>query len=316
MTIYSALWTRWVAVVALTVSGAAFSQNTSPEAAGALLRCDPWTVIKSIDGRPSGVKALQGSAFTDCEIRLSAGAHQLKVCYEARRHEQTGTANVVHVYRCDSDQQVGFVAVAGRIYRVKFNLAPEFSARIEDVTAAESDLPATPTANKSRRLSKTERASTVLVRVVGSGMPVFMPGTTQNLWFKANWKYQAFHGAKGMQPELEGYFSAEFSNGDTLAIRHVRKDGQYAFVCDTEMPVYEDLPGGRVLYLGDYHLESYAEGIRFNVTHDEEAARKFLQTHHPDLAGKLESARFRVLRVPEPCQLVPAGHRLRQAPTS
>ena len=75
--------------------------------------------------------------------------------------------------------------------------------------------------------------------------------------------------------------------------------------------MYEDLPGGKVLYLGDYHFEGSAGARRFTVTHDVEAARAFLRANHPDMLDKLVVADFRMLRTPELCGI--RSGRLRSA---
>lgn len=302
-----------LAAIALLLIHAPVDAQINPS--GASLRCDPWTVIKAIDGRALKVSALQGGAFTDCEIPLSAGRHVVKVCYEGRGLTISGTGNVITIYRCDQDRLVEFEAADAHVYRIGLSLETGFAPHIDDVTATESEVPASPTANKSRRgLPKDQRNSIVLLRASGGGEPAILAGTVQHLWFKANRMAQAFSGPDKMRAETDGYFTGTVGNGDTVSLRHMKSEGLPVFVCDTEVPVYEDLPGGRVLYLGDYHLESGPTGKQFSVTWDLESARKFLQAHHPALVDKLELADSRELRVPEPCLLVPAQQRLRGAP--
>jgi len=283
----------------------------------ALLRCDPWTVIKAIDGRARKISALQGGAFTDCEIPLSAGRHLLKVCYEGRGLTISGTGNVTTIYRCEQDQLVEFDAADAHVYRLRLSLESGFAPNIEDVTVTERDIPASPTANKSRRgLSKDQRESMVLLRVSGGSEPAILAGTVQHLWFKANRMGDAFSGPDKMRAEADGYFTGTVRNGDTVSLRHMESEGLTAFVCDTEVPVYEDLPGGRVLYLGDYRLESGPAGRQFTVSRDVDSARKFLQTYHSALVDKLVLADSRELRVPQPCLLISEKQRLRRAPSS
>ena len=58
-----------------------------------------------------------------------------------------------------------------------------------------------------------------------------------------------------MRGEKDGYFTDKVSNGDSLGIYYMfHQEGSvwsrsFDYVCDTELPVYEDLPGGKVLYL-------------------------------------------------------------------
>jgi hypothetical protein len=282
----------------------------------ALLRCDPWSVIKAIDGRARRVSALQGGAFTDCEIPLSAGRHVAKVCYEGRGLTISGSRNVITLYRCDQDHLMEFEAAEGHVYRLRLSLATGFAPYIEDVTATERDVRASPTANRSRRgLSKDQHQSMVLMRVSPGNEPALLTGAVQHLWFKPGRMGQAFSGPDKMRAEADGYFTGTVNNGATVALRHMKSEGLPAFVCETEVPVYEDLPGGRVLYLGDYHLESANTGKQFSVTRDLESARKFLQAHHPELVDKLELADSRDLRVPEPCLTVSVEQRLRRSPS-
>jgi hypothetical protein len=280
---------------------------------GALLRCDPWTVITAIDGRARKISALQGGAFTDCEIPLAAGRHAVKVCYEGRGYEISGSGNVQTIYRCDQDRLVEFDVADAHVYRLRLSLATGFAPAIEDVTATEREVPATPTSNKSRRgLPKEQRESMVLLRASGNAEPAFMAGSVQHLWFKASRMRQALSGPEKLRAETDGYFTGTVRNGDTVSLRHMQTEGLAAFVCDTKVPVYEDLPGGQVLYLGDYHVESGPAGRQFTVTWDLESARKFLEARHPELANKLQLAASRELGVPEPCLLIPANQRLRR----
>ncbi len=302
-------------VAAVSVPGLrAQEQPPRPTVATAQLRCDPLTVIKAIDGKVRNIMARQAGAFSDCEIPLSAGSHVLKVCYEGGRYQISPPVNVRYVYRCEEDKEVLLDAVAGRIYRLRIGFEPGFTAWIEDVTTIESDYPASPSVNKSRAVSKEERQSMILVRSPGGEVPAFLQGAVQNQWFKASRMKQAFSGPMKMTAEPEGYFLGTISNGDTLAIRRVVEGAHFFSVCDTQVPVYEDMAGGRVLYLGDYHFERRALGALYTVTHDLEAARRFLQAHHPQLVEKLESASFRALRVPEPCMLMNPENRLRLDP--
>jgi hypothetical protein len=158
----------------------------------------------------------------------------------------------------------------------------------------------------------------VLVRSSERDEPAFLTGDVQHLWFKAHTVRQALAGPSKMRKEKDGYFTDKVSNGDNLAIHYMFHQAgsvwsrSFEYVCDTELPVYEDLPGGKVLYLGDYRFESTVEGgTRFTVTHDVEAARNFLRANHPELADKLIVADFRMLRTPELCGIHPG--RLRSA---
>ena len=280
------------------------------EAADALLRCDPGSRIDGIDGDGRYVVASYSSTFNDCELRLPAGKHVVKACYEvsAGGSLETGPDTI----KCDQARDLAFDAVAGKVYRLRLTMGRNWKAWIEDVTLAEANVPASPQVNKSRRdLPKDQRKSMVLVRASERDEPAFLTGDVQHLWFKTHTLRQALAGPSKMRGEKDGYFTDKVSNGDSLGIYYMfRQDGSvwsrsFDYVCDTELPVYEDLPGGKVLYLGDYHFDGGSGSRRFTVTHDIEAARNFLRANHPKLVDKLVAAEFRMLRTPELCGIHP-----------
>jgi hypothetical protein len=143
----------------------------------------------------------------------------------------------------------------------------------------------------------------MLVRASERDEPAFLTGDVQHLWFKANTWRQALTAPSKMHSEKDGYFTDKVSNGDNLGIHYMFHQAG----CETELPVYEDLPGGKVLYLGDYHFDGASGSRRFTVTHDVEAARNFLRANHPDLIDKLVVADFRMLRTPELCGVRPGS---------
>jgi len=293
-----------LALALLALHSAAFAQDNG-SAGQAMLRCDPGSRIDGIDGDGRYVVGSYGSGFNDCEIRLAPGKHVVKACYEV------GTAGATDVYKCDRPRDLTFEASAGSIYRMRLKLgrADKWETSIEDVTATESNVPASPAANKSRKdIPKDQRKSMVLVRASERDEPAFLKGEVQHLWFKMRDARQVLSGPSKMHGEKDGYFTDKVANGESLAIYYMfHQEGsafsrEFSYVCATELPVYEDLPGGKVLYLGDYHFERAPGGMRFTVTHDVEAARNFLQANHPELVDKLVVADWRMLRTPELCE--------------
>ena len=288
----------------LASHSAAFGQ--APHAGDAVLRCDPGSRIDAIDGDGRYVVTSYGPTFNECDIHLPPGKHVVKSCYEL-----IGSGAVPETLTCDQKRDLEFNAVAGNVYRLRLTISPTrvWKTWIEDVTATEANVAASPQANRSRKdLPKDQRKSIVLVRSSEHDEPAFLKGDVTHLWFRMKDSRQTFSGPSKMHGEKDGYFTDKVSNGDSIAIYYMfHQEGSafsrtFDYVCDTELPVYEDLPGGRVLYLGDYHFElTVAAGRRFTVTHDVEAARNFLRANHPDLVDKLVVADYRTLRTPEIC---------------
>jgi hypothetical protein len=313
---------RFKVVVAMLVVFAP-SSNALAQATGGsetvLLRCDPGSRIDGIDGDGRYVIASYGPTYNDCEIRLSAGKHVVKACYEL-----TGPGAIPETFTCDQKRDLEFDASPGNVYRLRLKITPSrvWNAWIEDVTAKESDVPASPVINKARKdLPKDQRKSTILVRASERDEPAFLKGQVQHLWFRMKDLRQALSAPSKMRSEKDGYFTDKVSNGDSLAIYYMfHQDGSafsrtFDYVCDTELPVYEDLPGGKVLYLGDYRFERAPDGgRRFTVTHDVEAARNFLRANHPELVDKLVVADSRMLRTPEICGIRSGKLRIATAP--
>ena len=309
--------TAFAALALLALHSVAAAQ--APGGSGeAMLRCDPGTRIDGIDGDGRYVVASLSATFNDCEILLPPGKHVVKACYEL-----TGGGLSPEMIKCDANRELTFDAVAGGVYRLGLRISPDrtWKAWIDDVTATEANVPPSPEVNKSRKdLSKDQRKSMILVRSSERDEPAFLKGDVLHLWFRMKDLRQALGSPSKMRREKDGYFTDKVSNGDSLAIYYMfHQEGSafsrsFQYVCDTELPVYEDLPGGKVLYLGDYQFESVMGGWQFKVTQDIEAARNFLRANHPELVDKLVVADYRMLRTAEICGIHPG--RLRIAPAA
>lgn len=295
-----------LAVLASSSIAQAQAQAQATVTESALLRCDPGSRIDGIDGDGRYVIASYGATFTDCEIRLPPGKHVVKSCYEL-----TGPGPVPETLTCDQKRDLEFNATAGNVYRLRLQITPArvWKTWIEEVTATEAHVPASPQVNKSRKdLPKDQRKSVILVRSSERDEPAFLRGEVSHVWFSMKDLRQALSSPSKMRSEKDRFFTDKVSNGDSVAIYYMfHQEGSafsrtFDYVCETELPVYEDLPGGKVLYLGDYRFELTVEGgRRFTVTHDVEAARNFLRANHPELVDKLVVADFRMLRTPEIC---------------
>ena len=306
--------TVFAALALLALHSVAAAQ--APVGSGeAMLRCDPGTRIDGIDGDGRYVVASYSSTFNDCAIRLPPGKHVVKACYEL-----TGGGLIPETIKCDEDRELNFDAVAGGVYRLGLRITPDraWKAWIDDVTATEATVAPSPEVNKSRKdLPKDQRKSMILVRSSERDEPAFLKGDVLHLWFRMKDLRQALGSPSKMRGEKDGYFTDKVSNGDSLALYYMfHQEGSafsrsFQYVCDTELPVYEDLPGGKVLYLGDYHFEPAPGGWRFTLSQDVEAARTFLRANHPELVDKLVVADHRMLRTPEICGVRPG--RLRSA---
>jgi len=293
----------FAALAMLASHPVAFGQAGS--AGDVVLQCDPGSRIDGIDGDGRYVVASYGPTFTECEIHLPPGKHVVKACYEL-----TGPGAVPEVLKCAEKRDLEFDATAGNVYRLRLQITPfkVWKAWIEDVTATESNVPASPQVNKSRKdLPKDQRKSMILVRSSERDEPAFLKGDVTHVWFRMKDLRQAMSAPSKMRSEKDGYFTDKVSNDESIAIYYMfHQEGSafsrtFEYVCETELPVYEDVPGGKVLYLGDYHFKRVIGAMQFTVTHDVEAARNFLRANHPELVDKLVVADFRMLRTPEIC---------------
>lgn len=289
-----------IAVVSFLAAPSLFAAD----AAAAVLRCDPAVVVKALDGDP--VPGLTTTPFTDCAVPLTPGSHWLDVCYDASRTGSAGGYLIQRTAVCAEDKVVNFDVVAGRIYRLKLDLvASEWKAWIEDVTAVEADVPAGTKGTKPAH--KGEGKVTLVMHMTPSnGRVGVASGATQGVWF-----FEGMFGSMPMKGNGEdGFISKKSSGGDTFAVTSAWMprgatifNSAAAVACgDTKIPVYEDIPGGKALYLGEFAYTQTPKGVALSVKQDGiEAARAWLAKSDPKLAATLEPVPARWLRVPTIC---------------
>ncbi len=274
------------------------------DAAGAVLRCDPVVVVKALDGKP--VSDLTTIPFAECNVPLTTGPHTLDVCYDASRTGSAGGYLISRTTICPEDKVLDFDVAAGRIYRLKLDLlASEWKAWVEDVTAAEANMPAGTKGAKPTH--KGEGKVTLVMHMTPlNGRVGVASGATQGVWF-----FEGMFGSMPMKGNGEdGFISKKASGGDTFAVTTAWMprgatilNSAAAMACgDAKIPVYEDIPGGKALYLGEFAYTQTPKGVTLSVKQDGiEAARAWLAKKDPKLAATLEPVSARWLRVPAIC---------------
>jgi hypothetical protein len=284
------------------------------DSAGAMLHCDPAVTLKAVDDDP----VEPPEAYEYCAVPLPAGDHWLNVCYDASRTGSAGGYLVQRVAVCDKDKVVNMKAEPGHIYRLKLDLvSPQWKAWIEDVTATEANLPAGTKGSKPAH--KGEGKVTLVMHMTPTNGRVGVAnGSTQGVWFR-----EGTFGSMPMKGNGEdGFISKKASGGDTFAVTTAwmpRGDSIFnsaaAVACgDTKIPVYEDIPGGRALYLGEFSYRQSPKGVTLQVKQEGlEAARAWLAKNDAKLAATMELANARWLRTPTICLDVSAEGRLMNA---
>ena len=106
----------------------------------------------------------------------------------------------------------------------------------------------------------------------------------------------------------DGFVVVNAEAGDNLTITNVRiLEGSvfmpkiYLACGDYQSRVFEDLAGGKVLYLGHMQLAGDDYQQKISWSDDIDAARKYVDAHFPKLAGKLESAPHTARQIPRAC---------------
>jgi hypothetical protein len=278
-----------------------------PPAGQATLRCDPGVVVKSIDGKDDEHKAGNGQLFVECAIALTPGFHEIETCHEIR----TGDL----VAECKENSLLQVNARAGGAYRVRLQLDSKakegWKSWLEDVTESESKYTFEKPGKKPKPSgSKKDLETVVVLGATPEYAWLFLEkGQVFGKWFTygslfgpLRSKGQSTTGVPG------GYHIIKVTAGDTIAITGGRMMNGSMFVAkglhlceDFPLRVYEDLPAGKVLYLGHLNLQTAPLGYAGEYSDDLEAARKYLDRQAPELAKRLTPASFRVLNVADVC---------------
>jgi hypothetical protein len=295
----------WLALLVLVLAG---SSPANADTTDAILRCDPGTLIKKIDGSGEGYKmAGHGAAFIDCAIPLSPGSHTLDVCFDA---SSTGWPVSV-VLTCSENRKLAVDAQSGHTYRIKLDITGEWRTWIEDVTEAEAGLSYEKPPKKPKPAgSKKERETILILRATPEyAWLQLLKGTILGKWFNAD-TFGAVkllnHSTKGVP---DGYHVFRAYGGDSVGliwgqmmIGSIFVQKQVMACGDFPVRVWEDLPPGKVLYLGHLTIKDAAKGYVGAYSDDLAEARAYIDSHHPELAGRLEAASFREARSPNLCR--------------
>jgi hypothetical protein len=290
--------------LALSVLALALTNLAHADSTGAILRCDPAAIIYKIDGKSDGNGGHTGARFKDCSIPLSAGKHTAEVCYDL----SSTSMNTMTLALCDKSRDIEFETVAGHTYRLRFEVGQPWKAWIDDVTEAEAGYSYAERPKKPKPDNKADRKTTVILQVTpANSIPHLFRGELLGPWFVP-------HGeAKGENTGIakaapDGFVVATVDAGENLTVTNVRIlegsvfNPNIFYACDNyESRVFEDLAGGKVLYLGHLQLEEKGSIVRVSWSDDIDVARKYVDAHFPKLAGKLESTPHTARRLPEPC---------------
>jgi hypothetical protein len=291
------------------------AQDTGiPQNDHSILRCDPAIQIKMIDDQPRNESL---APFRDCAIDLTPGEHKVTTCYEHSGMSAAGPGSVMYsTWKCDKTKEVIFVAEPRHIYRLKLELMSDWRAWIKDVTLEELHLPlGTEERPRDDKKAGGKKESWLLARITPTYMKIgFVTGNTRGIWFFKNAFGDGIMKPKGSSKE---FVLRKVKAGDTLGLMSAQFVKDFKFKLgspcgENKTQVLEDIPGGRVLYLGELSLEDVPTGFDFKVSHDDlNGAREFLEREYPELAGQLEVAEFRMLRTPYFCEY--PGHELSNA---
>jgi hypothetical protein len=288
-----------ISLLALLVVVWAGANPVRAESAGAILRCDPATVIKKIDGDAHrGHWADYGALFKECAIPLSPGIHELQVCYDASSGGGMSTLEVV----CRQDRELTIDAQPGRTYRLKINMFGEWKAWIDDVTEAEAGLSYDEPPQKPKPTgSKKDREAIIVMRATPEHAALgLQKGVIRGKWFDVG-RFGALKltnfTTKGTP---DGYHVFRAYGGDTVAFTSAQMMNTSVFKLQQVVPcgsfpvrVYEDIAPGKVLYVG--HVTIKGEPGSFTGAYSDELAeaRAYIDSHYPELTGRLEAAPFR-----------------------
>jgi len=279
------------------------SAGANPANAGdadAILRCDPATVIRKIDGDPKrAYKAGFGQSFQECAIPLSTGTHQLELCFDSE-----GSAGYIYAeIVCTPNREVTLDAKPGHTYRIKLDLhADPWKVWVDDVSESEAGLSYEKPLKKPKPSgSKKEQETYLILRTTpqhaqlalqkgeirGKWFDPFMTGLPKLLNFSRKGVPDGYHVFRAHAGETVAFVAGQMMTGKVLEIRQVTSCG------DFPVHVYEDLPAGKVLYIGHYTIQDAPGGYVGTWRDDDLAeARAYLDSHHPELVGRLEVVPF------------------------
>jgi len=305
----------WLALFALAL--VAISQaNADPS--DAILRCDPATEIRKIDGDSRrAYSASFGQSFRECAISLSPGSHKIEVCYDTE-----GSAGYLYAYTiCKPNREVTIEAQPGRTYRLKLDFHSPWKAWVEDVTESEADLsydepPENTKPTGSKKDSETflilrttpEHAMLALQKGVirGKWFDPFMTGLPKLLNFSRKGVPDGYHVFRAYGGDTLAFVAGQMMTGKILEIKQVTSCG------DFPVRVYENIPPGKVLYLGHYSIQDAPGGYVGSYRDDDLAeARAYIDAHRPELAGRLEAVPFHTAQTANLCRF--SGSDLRTA---
>jgi hypothetical protein len=300
-------------LLALTILAAIPGAPPAAEGSGAILRCDPGMQILSIDGdRKRAVGA--DDHRHDCNLPMKPGPHVLLVKFE---HGAVGDSYFDTRFWTRQDLQVTFEAESGRTYRLKGGFTPDWHAWVVDVTSQEYDSPWPPSAYpKERRAAAKGKPKSILVAKLSPRNVVILSadGQMRSPWFvPAELKPLAIRKKDQATGDLA---FVEVTEGTSLGIYDAIINGNafsleknWGYVCgETQVPVFENLAGSRVYYLGRFDFTAVPTGLEFRFTQEDlESVRHSLQGAHPELAHVLEPASVRSARIRRPCEIVMPG---------
>ena len=300
-------------LVMLVVAAARVSAQSPATPDGAILNCDTAVKITAVDGDSSRKFQNHGYAGEDCAIPLTQGRHVIDVCYSL--HQFSSDYRLPIPATCKEVKKVEVNAEAGHVYRVKLVLDDPWLAWIVDVTDIEAALPAKEAqVNKSlkKKVPKAERKSIVILKLnpkpLDSTVSVTRGGTL-GIWFGEDVFYTPplFKTA-----DPQGFSLLELSIGDTFALQSISYPDKNVFggwggagPCgDSYFPVFEDIPGGKALYLGHFDFQkTWPRPVLSFDQDDFEEARAWLEKEKPGLGTKLEVMPFRWARTSRLCNL-------------
>lgn len=282
----------------------------------AILRCDPAVEIRKIDGDSKrAFSAGFDQTFRECAIPLSPGSHKIEVCFDSE-----GSAGYISAMTiCTPNREVTIEAKPGHTYRLKLDLHAPWKAWVDDVTESEARLSYEEPARKPKRSGPKKDLETYLILratpehamlllqkgvIRGKWFDTFMTGLPKLLNFSRKGVPDGYHVFRAYGGDTVAFVAGQMMTGEILEIRQVNSCG------DFPVRVYENIPAGKVLYLGHYTIEDAPGGYVGSYRDDDlDEARAYIDAHRPELAGRLEAMPFQTALTPNLCRFT--GYDLR-----